>query len=270
MANDIIFPTETGEVASPASSDKVLISQTGSGGLIGDATLASLPVSTAAQAALDAKLDDSQLSTDATMAANSDTLVPSQKAVKSYVANQIIDVTIPDATTLVKGKVKLAGDLAGTADAPTVPNKVDKTTTVNGQPLSANVVLTKSDVGLANADNTSDANKPVSTATATALSAKVDKTTTINGYALSANVSLAKGDVGLGSVDNTSDLLKPVSTATQNALNLKANDSAVVHNTGNETVTGIKTFSSSPIVPTPTTDFQASTKKYVDDQIISA
>lgn len=38
-----------------------------------------------------------------------------------------------------------------------------------------------------------------------------------------------------------------------------------VDTTGNETIAGIKTFSSSPIVPTPTTDFQASTKKYVDD-----
>lgn len=36
---------------------------------------------------------------------------------------------------------------------------------------------------------------------------------------------------------------------------------------GNETVAGIKTFSSSPIVPAPTTDLQASTKKYVDDLI---
>jgi len=35
--------------------------------------------------------------------------------------------------------------------------------------------------------------------------------------------------------------------------------------TGNETVAGIKTFSSSPIVPTPTTDYQSATKKYVDD-----
>jgi len=32
-----------------------------------------------------------------------------------------------------------------------------------------------------------------------------------------------------------------------------------------ETVAGVKTFSSSPIVPTPTTNFQAATKKYVDD-----
>lgn len=38
-----------------------------------------------------------------------------------------------------------------------------------------------------------------------------------------------------------------------------------VNNTGNETISGVKTFNSSPIVPTPTTDMQSSTKKYVDD-----
>jgi len=38
------------------------------------------------------------------------------------------------------------------------------------------VVLTKSDVGLGNVDNTSDANKPISTATQTALNLKADKT----------------------------------------------------------------------------------------------
>lgn len=39
--------------------------------------------------------------------------------------------------------------------------------------------------------------------------------------------------------------------------------------TGDETVAGIKTFSSSPIVPAPTTDLQAATKKYADDLAIA-
>jgi microcystin-dependent protein len=39
-----------------------------------------------------------------------------------------------------------------------------------------------------------------------------------------------------------------------------------VHKTGNETISGIKTFTSSPIVPTPTTDMQVATKKYVDEK----
>ncbi len=38
-----------------------------------------------------------------------------------------------------------------------------------------------------------------------------------------------------------------------------------VATTGDETVAGVKTFSSSPIIPDPTTDLQAATKKYVDD-----
>jgi len=49
----------------------------------------------------------------------------------------------------------------------------------------------------------------------------------------------------------------------------KADDTAVVHNTWNETIAWIKTFSSSPIVPTPTTDYQVAPKKYVDDLLAS-
>lgn len=48
------------------------------------------------------------------------------------------------------------------------------------------------------------------------------------------------------------------------SLGSKAADSAVVHNSGDESVSGVKTFVSSPIVPTPTTNNQAATKAYVD------
>ena len=37
-----------------------------------------------------------------------------------------------------------------------------------------------------------------------------------------------------------------------------------VNNYGNETIAGVKSFTLSPIVPTPTTDFQVATKQYVD------
>jgi hypothetical protein len=49
--------------------------------------------------------------------APSDVLYPSQKAVKTYIDAQ----TTPEATTLIQGKLQLAGDLAGSASAPTVP-----------------------------------------------------------------------------------------------------------------------------------------------------
>lgn len=42
-----------------------------------------------------------------------------------------------------------------------------------------------------------------------------------------------------------------------------------VAKTGNETIAGVKTFTSSPIVPTPTADFQVATKEYVDNNIVN-
>lgn len=58
----------------------------------------------------------------------------------------------------------------------------------------------------------------------------------------------------------------PTPTTDYQASTKKYVDDSSVGIAGDETVAGIKTFSSSPIVPTPTTDMQASTKKYVDDQ----
>jgi hypothetical protein len=63
-----------------------------------------------------------------------------------------------------------SGAVVGTSDAQTLTNKTLNNCAVNG--LTG---LTKADVGLANVDNTSDANKPVSTAQQTALNLKEDK-----------------------------------------------------------------------------------------------
>jgi hypothetical protein len=109
--------------------------------------------------------------------------------------------------------------------------------------VKTDLSLTKSDVGLSNVDNTSDAGKPVSTAMQTALDDKANtsslasvatsgdyndliNTPTINYPVDSVNgqtgtVVLPQSDVGLGNVDNTSDMSKPISTATQTALDNK-------------------------------------------------
>lgn len=83
-----------------------------------------------------------------------------------------------------------------------------KSTTVNGQPLSANVTVTKSDVGLGNAENTSDANKPISTATALAIAAKQDTlVSTTNIKTINGNSLLGAGDLtitGAGTVTSAS------------------------------------------------------------------
>ena len=60
-------------------------------------------------------------STDVITDAASDTKYPSVKSVKTYVDAQVAGATIADADANTKGKIQLAGDLAGTAAAPTVP-----------------------------------------------------------------------------------------------------------------------------------------------------
>lgn len=99
--------------------------------------------------------------------------------------------------------------------------------------------VTKAQVGLGNADNTSDVDKPVSTAQQSAIDAAI---TAIKGGVAAAGDTLAelyalitthtgltnnphsvtKSQVGLANADNTSDANKPISTATQTALDLKA------------------------------------------------
>lgn len=87
-----------------------------------------------------------------------------------------------DATAISKGVIQLAGDLAGTAATPTVPGLAGKEAIVAAGTTSQYYrgdkswqTLDKAAVGLANVDNTSDANKPVSATTQTALDNKVSK-----------------------------------------------------------------------------------------------
>jgi hypothetical protein len=63
---------------------------------------------------------------------------------------------------------------------------------------------------------------------------------------------------------------QPVSLQYVNSeLATKANDSAVVHLNGVETISGTKTFASSPSVPAPTNATDVATKSYVDQSVTS-
>jgi len=93
------------------------------------------------------------------------------------------------------------------------------TQTLTNKTITTPAGLVKSDVGLGNVDNTSDANKPVSTAQQTALDLKAN----LSGPTFTGTVGgITKSMVGLGNVDNTADADKPISTDTQTALDLKA------------------------------------------------
>lgn len=160
------------------------------------------PISIATQTGLNLKENSANKSTDVALG-NSDVLFPTQNAVKTYVDNQVSSGVL-DANSTIKGKIKLAGDLSGTADAPTVPGLANKENAIATGTTSQYFrgdkswqSLNKIAVGLASVDNTSDVAKPISTATQSALNYKED----------SANKSTA---TGLG----ISDVLFP----TQNAV----------------------------------------------------
>ncbi|CCV02367.1 hypothetical protein IIV30_172R [Invertebrate iridescent virus 30] len=74
--------------------------------------------------------------------------VGSDVANKAYVDAQITSVTVPDATTSVKGKIQLDGDLSGTASAPVVG--LNKITYPKIQQVTASSLLGNSTGSLAN------------------------------------------------------------------------------------------------------------------------
>jgi hypothetical protein len=84
-------------------------------------------------------LDNKSSSPELGGANPSDILYPTQKATKTYVDNTIYEAVgtgVPNATTLAAGKIRLAGDLSGTSQVPTVPalalkeNSSNKSTSV--------------------------------------------------------------------------------------------------------------------------------------------
>ena len=154
--------------------------------------------------------------TDFNTSVSSNADVSANTAARHTHANKtILDATSASFTTA--DETKLDGIEAGA--------QVNTVTSVSGK-IGA-VTLDKTDVGLSNVDNTSDANKPISTATQAALDTKAT-TTALDAHTNSTSNphSVTKAQVGLGNVDNTSDADKPVSTAQQTEFN-KANNLAL-------------------------------------------
>ena len=149
-------------------------------------------------------------STDNTLASNSDTLYPSQKAVKSYVDGA------------VSASIRLQGDWNATTNSPDITGtattgyawrvSVAGSTSLGGlttwavgdmavKTASSWMRIDSQDIGAVwgnisgTLSNQSDLN--------TALGNKVSTSTTVNGQALSGNVTVSASDVGLGLVENT-------------------------------------------------------------------
>lgn len=144
------------------------------------------------------------------------------------------------ATAATLGSVQLAGDLGGTATSPTVPNKVDKSTTnsivygnsATGVPgtipysgsATAQTIMYRGTGGVvAVGEPTSSTHATTKNYVDTSREPTIAAGTTAQYYRGDKSwQALNAAAVGLGSANNTADAAKPVSTATQTALNLKA------------------------------------------------
>lgn len=102
-------------------------------------------------------------------------------------------------------KTKLAGIEAG-AEVNNISDANATDLTDGGNTTLHSHTVTKSDVGLGNVDNTSDANKPISTATQTALDGKVDENGAITGATKTKITYDAKGLVTAGADATTTDI----------------------------------------------------------------
>ncbi len=87
---------------------------------INNGVISSAPTQNAVYDALALKEDAANKSSDVTLSDISGAKFPTESAVKTYVDNQIASEA-PNATTILNGKIRLAGDLAGTDTTATAP-----------------------------------------------------------------------------------------------------------------------------------------------------
>jgi hypothetical protein len=209
-------------------------------GSVDNTTDANKPISTATQTALDLKaaLASPTFTGTPTAPTASYDNSSNQLATTGFVQARISSI-INSAPAALDTLNELAAALGNDANyAATITTSLSLKAPLASPTFTGTVSgITQSMVGLANVDNTSDANKPISTATQTALDLKSSITYVDASFNLKANLAsptftgtvggITKSMVGLGSVDNTSDTSKPISTATQTALDLKSSNTYV-------------------------------------------
>ena len=212
---------------------------------------ANKPVSTATQTALDLKENLANKAT--TFGTVNDTLYPTVEAVAEYVATAVSGLlddrgnydasvnTFPasggsgTAGAVLKGDiwtVSVAGTLGG-SDVE-IGDLVRALTDTPGQTAS-NWAITQNNITYVPENQANKENSTLDTSTTKYPTNRLAK-------------EYADSKVA-DAINNGTTTIAPSQNAVFDALALKADDSAVVHDTGDETIAGIKTFSSDPIIP---------------------
>ncbi len=229
-------PTFTGTVAGVTKAHVGL-------GNVDNTSDASKPVSTATQTALDLKANTSDVAELAQDAVNT-----------AIVAGTGLDKVYSDvANTITLDIDSTVATLTGTQ---TLTNK-----TLTSPAITTPTGITKSDVGLANVDNTTDAGKPVSTATQTALDLKAPLANpTFTGTVTLPTGTVTSGMILDGAIVNA-DINASAAIAQSKISGLTTDLSSKLALAGG-TMTGALTLSGSP-----TESLHAATKAYVDSAV---
>jgi len=159
-----------------------------------NAALALKANSTDVNAALALKANTSDVNTSLALKANTTDMTAALAAkadtgtIKTFVVTQVAAATIPDADASTKGKIQLAGDLAGTADTPTVPGLALKANTADVTTALASKANTSSisRVGISGVYNDL-INKPTIPA---AYTLPIASGSTLGGVKIGANLSI--------------------------------------------------------------------------------
>ena len=208
------------------------------------------------------------LATDLGGAASSDVLYPSQKAVKTYVDAQVATATIADADANTKGKIKLAGDLAGTAALPTVPGLALKANTTD---VTAALTLKEdaTNKSIVTTLGTSDILYPTQKAVKTYVDAQIATATIADADAnTKGKIKLAGDLAGTAALPTVPGLaLKANATDVTAALTLKedATNKSIVTTLGTSDVlfptqNAVKTYVDAKVATASISDADANTK----------
>lgn len=237
----------------------------------------------------DANFSTTVASNIATAKADAESYTDSKIATEVTSRNSAIDTAKSDAISTSEGYTDThaalteahgaTGAVVGTTNTQTLTNK-----TLTSPVINTPTGITKSDVGLSNVNNTSDANKPISTATQSALDLKAP----IDSPTFTGTVTLPTGTVTSGMILDGTIVNGDISSSAAIALSKLATDPlARANHTGTQTASTISDFDSQvnthkvtdltaptsafsmnsqkiTSLGTPTEDYDAATKAYVD------
>lgn len=255
-------------VISEAKLDPALVAKVNSGGVAGVASINSRTGAVTLNKA-DVGLSNVDNTSDAAKPISNATqtaLNTKANVSHSHTAANISDFT---ATTqgIIGARIKAGANVTVNYDSTTGNTTISAAS--QGSAIATDLSVTQSATNVT-VNSSTGADAVISSATATNAGAmsSADKSK-LDGIAAGATVNASNAQLRDRSTHTGTQSIATV-TGLQTALDSKVASNDVIRLSGDQTAAGVKTFSNSPIVPTPTAASQAANKSYVDSAVAGA